>query len=85
MAATYSKILPIPFDELPGDAWIDEPVLDVITPFKKSRRNDLKRKGRFPMGVLFSPRCRRYRVSEIREYLRDPLNWPSDRNGEGEE
>jgi predicted DNA-binding transcriptional regulator AlpA len=54
--------------------------LDVVcgvTGTKKTFVYDAVREGRMPRPLRLSSRCSRWRAGDIREYLRDPLNWSS--------
>jgi prophage regulatory protein len=37
--------------------------------------HDSVKAGRMPAPIRLSKRCMRWRAGDIREYLRDPLNW----------
>ena len=56
--------------------------LDVVcgvTGTKKTFVYDAMREGRMPAPLRLSSRCSRWRAGDIREYLRDPLNWSASK------
>jgi predicted DNA-binding transcriptional regulator AlpA len=75
--APVAPVAPI----LPADGMALVPLglLFAIVGLKKSALFARIRAGRFPAPLRLSGRCSRFRVSDVREYLRDPLGWSQDK------
>ena len=73
-AASAAPVLPAD-----GMALVPLALLFPIVGMKKSALFARIRAGRFPAPLRLSGRCSRFRVSDIREYLRDPLGWNQDK------
>jgi prophage regulatory protein len=44
----------------------------------------LVRDGKFPKPIQLSSRCTRWRLSEVRAWMLDPLAWRSEQNERGQ-
>lgn len=49
--------------------------VSALVGLKDSAIYDRVKEQRMPAMLRLSPRCSRWRAGDIREYLRDPLNW----------
>lgn len=67
-----------PFAQLPDDALVDKRVARDVTGLGDTERYERIQKGTFPAPILLGPRCARYKVGDLRDWLADPLNWRAE-------
>ena len=58
-----------------------EPEISEITPFSKTTRWREEKRGRFPCRFQISIRKIGYHRTEVEEWLRDPVGWPTRHAG----
>lgn len=64
-----------PFAQLPDDALVDKRVVRDVTGLGDTERYERIRKGMHPAPILLGPRCARWKVGDLRDWLANPLNW----------
>lgn len=65
----------IEIDALPDDALVDKHTRRALTGLGESETYDRIAEGRFPAPLRLGPRCCRWKMGQLREWLADPLNW----------
>ena len=77
MKQSVSKALLVDFDDLPNDAFVRQAQLlsSSVIPFSAATLWRRVRAGTFPQPVHISPQVTAWRVSEIRQWQKDPAGY----------